>query len=319
MFTIKTYLAVSPLAVVALLTSGPMASAQNLSALKTYSVITNGNLQQARDIEGRTLIGGSITGGNSANFGIHLPSNTPSTEKTLIVQGNISAGNPIQLNKGSLELGGSSNGRIVNYNGGSGAGLISNPSVDYSAIFNTLDQASVTLRNLTSNSTVSVPSGQPGPLNFNTVSNPSGIAVFDVNGSTIFNNNLVQQIGLNIASGITEVVINVSGTTINWTSGNEVGNFTQDLWQANTIWNFYEATTINLNAYNFNGQLIAPFATVSSNNNIDGSVYAKHLNSNGEVHFPGYGGQFTGNVVPEVSSSLLTMLGALALLRRRRA
>ncbi len=294
------------------------ASAQNLSALKTYSVITKNDLQQARDVEGRTLVGGNLTFGGSANFGIHMPSNTPSTDKTLIVQGNISGGNPINLNKGSLELGGSRNNRIINYNGGSGAGLISNPSINYSAIFQTLDQASIDLRNLTSNSTVSVPSGQPGPLNFNTVSNPSNVAVFDVVGSTIFGNNLAQQIGLNIAPGITDIVINVSGTTINWTSGNEVGNFTQSQWRANTVWNFYEATSINLGSYNFNGQLIAPFATVSTNSNIDGSVYAKNLNSNGEVHFPGYGGKFTTAVIPEVSSSLLSMLGALALLGRRR-
>ncbi len=315
----KSHLALSSLAFVTISTLGPLASAQNLSALKTYSVITKIDLQQARDVEGRTLVGGNFTRSDSANFGIHMPSNTPGTDKTLIVQGNISAGNPINLNKGSLELGGSSNGRIVNYNGGAGSGLISNPSVNYTAIFNALDQASITLRNLTPNSTVSVPSGQPGGLNFNTVSNASGIAVFNVNGTTIFDNNNVQSIGLNIASGITDIVINVAGTTINWTNGNEIGNFATDLWRANTVWNFYEAESINLGARPFNGQLIAPFATVSSNNNIDGSVYALNLNSNGEVHFPGYGGQFTAAPVPEVSTSLLTALGVLALLRRRRA
>lgn len=305
-------------ALAALSFCGLAANAQNLSALKTYSVITKNDLQQARDVEGRTLIGGNFTFGGSANFGIHMPNNTPSSDRTLIVQGNIATGNPINLNKGSLELGGNRNNRIINYNGGSGAGLIANPSINYSAIFQTLDQASIDLRNLTANSTVSFPSGQPGPLNFNTVSNPSNVAVFDVVGSSIFSNNLAQQIGLNIAPGITDIVINVGGTTINWTSGNEVGNFTSSQWRANTVWNFYEATTINLGSYNFNGQLLAPFATVSSSNNIDGSVYAKNLNSNGEVHFPGYGGKFTTAVIPEVSTSLLSLLGAVALLGRRR-
>jgi len=92
----------------------------------------------------------------------------------------------------------------------------------------------------------------------------------------------------------------VGGEVINWNAAsNLIGNFTSADWRGNIVWNFYEATTVNLGSHNMMGQVLAPYATVSSSNNIDGSVYAKALDSNGEIHFPGYDGNI--KLVPEPS------------------
>ena len=97
--------------------SASFSQAQNLSPLGSYSVITSGDFSTTSDVEGSTIVGGNLNGSNSANFAIHLQGAAPADQKTLRVAGSIAAGNPINLNAGSLELGGSLNGRIINYNG----------------------------------------------------------------------------------------------------------------------------------------------------------------------------------------------------------
>jgi choice-of-anchor A domain-containing protein len=290
----------------------PLASAQNLQALKDYSVITSGDFSTTSDVEGRTMVGGNLTGSNSANFGIKLQNEVPSSDLTLRVAGNIGSGNSLNVNAGSIELGGTSS-RSVNYNGG--GHLVLNPGVSYADTFAALNDASHLLSGATANSTAGIPSGQPGPLNFNATPNSAGLAIFNVAGALVFNNSSVQQLQIN-ASTATDIVINVSGTVINWTSGNLVGLFTQNYWRSNIIWNFYQATTINFGSYNMMGQVLAPNADVTTNGNIDGSIYAKSLTTGSEVHLPGYAGNVT---VPEPTAPVMIgLLGGLLVLRRRR-
>ncbi|MDB6076393.1 MAG: hypothetical protein JWO82_140 [Akkermansiaceae bacterium] len=290
----------------------PLASAQNLQALKDYSVIVSGDLSTTSDIEGRTMVGGNLKGNNSANFAIKLQNQVPSSDLTLRVAGNIENGNSLNLNAGSIELGGTSS-RSVNYNGG--GHLISNPGVNYSDTFAALNDASHLLSTATANSSASIPAGQPGPLNFNATPNSSGLAIFNVSGALVFNNSSVQQLQIN-ASTAADIVINVAGSVINWTSGNLVGLFTQDYWRSHLVWNFYEATSINLGSYNLMGQVLAPNAAVTTSGNIDGSIYAKSLTTTSEVHQPNYAGAIT---VPEPTAPLLIgALGGLLILRRRR-
>ena len=60
--------------------------------------------------------------------------------------------------------------------------------------------------------------------------------------------------------------------------------------QQNIIWNFMDATSINVNTAVY-GSILAPKATISGNSPINGSVVAKVFQSNGEVHL----GTFNGN------------------------
>jgi choice-of-anchor A domain-containing protein len=308
----KTYGACAVFGTLVLASSG-LAFSQSLQALSQYSVITSGNLTSTRDIEGRTLVGGNLTSGNSSNFAIHMPDSTSKTDNTLIVQGDILNGGPLNVQRGSVSVGGTTNGRIINYNGG---GSLVHNTTNYSSVFNELNLASQTLSTTASNSIVIFPNGQPTSLTFNATAGSNGTAVFNFDGSQLFSNNSIQSINFT-PNGATDIVFNVSGTSINWNaSSNMLGNFNSTDWRGNIVWNFYQATTIDFGSHDMMGQVLAPLAAVSSSNNIDGSIYAKSLNSNGEVHFPGYDGNI--NVVPEPSAMLLGALGVLALLRRRR-
>ncbi len=137
-----------------------VASAQNLSPLSDYSVVVSGNLSTNSDIEGRTIVGGNITSSSSANFGIRLQNKVPKTDLVLRVAGNIVSGSSIQLNAGSLELGGSKNGRNINFNGG--GSLVSNPGVSYSGIIDDLTLASQNLATYGANSNAMLVSNGPG-------------------------------------------------------------------------------------------------------------------------------------------------------------
>ena len=316
-----------------------MAKAQNLSSLGNHSVLTRGDFSTNSDVEGRTFVGGNLSGQNSSNFAIKLQKEVNSSDPTLVVAGDILRGNPINLNAGSLELGGSLS-RTVNFNGG--GALIRNPKLDYSEVIDELTKASEILAALETNSKVTAPGSQPGPFNFNASPDENGLAVFDIQGSDFFGNQRVQQADI-FLNGATDVVINVGGSSINWQYGNLVGSFTKTDTRSRVVWNFYEAKSVNFDSKNMMGQVLAPNAAVSSRANIDGSIFADSLTTTSEVHLPGYDGNFYGSfeeeedesdgdaggtgssggpdpvVIPEPSSLLLATTGVLLLARRRRS
>lgn len=321
----------------ALVTACSLANSQDLSALNHYSVVTRGDFSTNSDVEGRTFVGGDLLGQNSSNFAIKLQKQVDASDPTLIVTGDVKRGNPINLNAGSLELGGSLE-RKVNYNGG--GKLIQSPGLDYSEVISELTKASDTLANLNDNSDVRAPGSQPGPFNFDAIPDENGLAIFEIRGSDFFGNRLVQQADL-FLNGATDVLINVSGESINWQYGNMVGNFTKSDVRSRVVWNFYEATSINFDSKNMMGQVLAPHAKVTARGNLDGSIFADSFTTTSEVHLPGYAGAFDGElegeaegdggggagsnggpdpviVVPEPSSLLLVAASALLLARRRR-
>lgn len=289
-------------------------SAQNLSALNNYSVITRGDFDTTSEVEGRTLVGGNFTGQNSVNFGIKLQNKVDKTDPVLRVRGNVVGGNAINLNAGSLQVGGTTNNRKFNYNGG--GSQINGSFSDVNIILQDLDMASAALAKLGPNSNVLIPAEQPAAFKFNAAPDSKGLATFSIKGSDLFSNSKVQQIEL-IANGATDVLINVGGANIDWQYGNMVGLFTQNEWRDNIVWNFYEATTIKFGSHNMMGQVLAPLASVTTSGNIDGSIYANTLKTTSEVHLPGYNGNIPVPV-PEPSLAGLGVLGAALLLLRRK-
>ena len=297
---------------------GAAASAQSLSSLSDYNVVVSRNFSTNSDVEGRTLVGGNLTSGSSANFGNRLQNKVPRNDLVLRVAGNIASGNPINMNAGSVELGGSRNGRIINFN--SGGSLISNPGVSYTGIIDDLTLASQNLATFGANSNAMLVSngpGQPGHFRMTASPNASGLAVFSINSSDLFGNNRVQQIEL-ITNNAANIVINVAGQAVNWNAGNMVGDLTQNKWRELVVWNFYEATTIDFGSKNMNGQILAPNADVKAAGPLDGSIFAKSLTTTGEVHLPGYKGTIPFSPVPEPSAAGLVLLGAAATLLRRK-
>lgn len=308
----------------AFLALAPGVFAQTLD-YQNYNAIIFNNLSTTSDIEGRTFVGNNFTGTNSANLGNHLPNSTPANDRSFVVGNNIVAGNPLNLQRGSLYLDGSLNGRNINFNGGGST-----------VADHTIDAATATIRNYSiaesaafqsfaADSVVTLPSGQPGPTKFQATGGADGLAVFNVSANSIFANPLGQQIELHADANTLNVVINVSGTSVNWTSGNMVSDFTNNYWQGHVLWNFYEATSIQLNSFNFNGAILAPYASITASGNIDGLVVANNLTTSAEVHLPdstsspfAYQGALAP--VPEPGSALLLLVagGFVILVRNRR-
>lgn len=284
----------------------------NAGLMSTHNLVVLQNFSSNSDVEGRTFIGGNFSSPNASNYGTHL---TPASNwlgvDVLSVAGNMTIGNQIQLQAGNLRRGGSRTGN-VNYNGG-GTEIV-DPSLasQVAGIVSELTLTSAALQALTPDSVLNLPSPQPGPAQF--IANPGGdgVAVFNINGDNLFESGLVQQIEL-AANGATSIVVNVSGTDINWNNGSMVGNWLSQGVRATTIWNFFEAQTINLQR-NFNGAILAPFAHLTNNTAIDGSVFVESMAATGEVHLPNYSGYIPSPGTAVVAAGLLGLAG-----RRRRA
>lgn len=293
--------------------------------LNDYNLIVLGNLTSSSEVEGKTFVGGNLSS-SSSNYGIHLT--VPPSELSLIVGGSITSGN-IQLNKGSMIVGGNvaagvnvnmnSGGNYAigglkqgNVNGGSQVPFTSIPDVL------TMQTELLSLANsyasLAPNSTTSIQHGNQ--LIFDAVpAGPQNRAVFNVAAIDIFQNNSLAQLVLNV-NGADEIIINVSGSSVLWNNGmNQTGSLLTDAVRERVVWNFYEATDINLGR-NLNGALLAPQAHLTSSTNIDGSVAVASFTQNGEVHLP----TSVLNPVPEPASVMLGLLalpGLLLIMRRR--
>lgn len=296
---------------IAALAAAVVAPVAQADVINDWNLIVLNNLQNnSQDIEGRTFVGGNFTGGspvvaknlNAANYaGI----------TTLAVVGNVSVTN-LNQQAGNLRYGGSFSGNF-NANGGGNRAQDNTLAAQATDIQTQLQALSTFYTTLTPNSTVTLPSGgQPGAVTYN--ANPvNGLAVFNVSAATAFNSNLIQSLELNVNSAAA-IVINVSGTTVNFTNGNMNGAWTSQFARANVIWNFFEATSITLDR-NFNGALLAPNAHLSNSTAIDGSVFVKSFNQSGEVHLP----NFTGYIPAPGAAALFATAGLVAARRRRTA
>ena len=304
---------------VGLLAGSQAANAQALN-YQNYNAIIFNDLNTTSDIEGRTFVGHDFTGTNSANLGNHLSNSVPANDRSFVVGNNLFGGNSINMQRGSLYIDGSTNGRGINYNGG-GSTVVDHTIDSSTATIKAYSIAqSQALAALTPDSYATFPTTTPGPTLFHTVNDGDGVAVFNVSAANIFNNPYGQQFDIVWDGFTSDIVINVSGTTVNWQNGNMVGLFNDNKWQSHTIWNFYEATSITLQN-NFKGAILAPLASITAHSNIDGLVVANNLTTQHEVHLPNDGNAYDGYTAaaPEPGSALLILaLGGVVLVARNR-
>jgi choice-of-anchor A domain-containing protein len=295
----------------AALTAAALTTAAHAAVINDFNLVVLGNHHNVSDVEGRTLVGGNLTGGGT--YASRLNAGAFAGTDTLRVGGNVSVSN-IALQAGNLRLSGTRTGN-VNFNGG--GTQITDPSVaaSISGVAAELTALSQSLRGLATNSAVQLPGGQPGPARFTPTPGPSGVAVFSVSGNALFASNLVQQIELSSLSA-SAIVVNVSGTTINFNQGNFVGNWTNNTVRATTIWNFFEATSLSFDR-NFNGTVLAPTAHLTITTSVDGSVFVGSFNQRGEVHLPNF--NVPPSLIPAPGAAAGLALLGLAAARRRRA
>lgn len=292
----------------AALCAAGLAVSAEASPLTDWNLVVFGNLDSTTEVEGRTLVGGTLSG-SASNYGIRLtPASSYLNTDVLVVGGNLTAGN-VQMQAGNLRLGGSRSGN-VNFNGGGHQINDAAASIIASSARTDLLATSAYLHGLAATNSVALPSGQPSGVTFNAIPGSGGVAVFNVSGAALLSSSLVQQIDLQMGSA-TSIIINVSGTTVNYNGGNMVGGFNATV-ASHVLWNFYEATSVNIDRQLF-GAVLAPLAHLTNSTTIVGTTVADSFTQRGEVHIPNYSG-----FVPSAGTSGLLVMGMVAGSRRRR-
>ena len=253
--------------------------------------------------EGREFIGGNLAFTDDATFGSNM---TPScTDRSLTVVGNIVASStgPLYINNGDLAHKGTIGSRTIFYNGGSGCGEVVDSTLSDTAITSAVQNASTALATIAANNADPVVDGSSNLIFTASTKNANGLAIFDVTAAQVFANSSVSgNIDFTNTTGATTILINVSGTSVNWTNGGQMGSFLPDHGAnaAKVLWNFHQATSITTNAREIRGAVLAPLADVNpGGSNIVGSTVVKTLQNTNEIHLPVF---LTTNTPPLVNS-----------------
>lgn len=324
-----------------------------IDALREWNLVVLGNLESSSEVEGRTFVGGNLSG-NSSNYGIRATT-SPNGQPGLTVVGNVT-GSHKNLNNGSGAVIGGNVSSGFNLNGPNQTvkvgGTISNTNVNQNTVISNLDASnpafglglqqsktelkssmgslSFDMGTLTANSQLSV-QGNRGT--FNAQPNAQGLAVFNITAADL---DRIGEIQFNL-NGADTAIVNVSGRSINL-NDNFLGG-TNNLGER-VIWNFPDAETLKLTTA-WGGSVLAPLADAETRNYIQGSAVFGNLKQNGEMHIGtfkgGYvtppaggsssggssGGGSSGGAVPVPEPGMFGLfglgVGGLILWRRRRA
>lgn len=314
-------------------------------ALREWNLVVLGDLTSSSEVEGRTFVGGNLTG-NSSNY--NIAGVTPSTKGqaglTVVgdvnggiknlnngsnanVGGNVNSGFNLNGNPQTVKVGGTISNTNVNQNTVQSGLANSNPAFvqglqqDKSLLTTSMNGLSYDLGQLGSNSQLTI-NGNRGT--FNAQPGSDGVAVFNITSQQL---DSIGEIQFNL-NGADTAIVNVSGTSINL-NDNFLGG-TNNLGK-NVIWNFKDATDLTLTTA-WGGSVLAPKANAHTYNYIQGSAVFGNLIQDGEMHVGTYSGGYYppsppasssstgGTAVPEPGMIALfaASIGALFLLRRRR-
>ncbi len=351
--------------------------AAGLQAMRELNLIVFGDLKQNnQNVEGKTFVGGDLTGGGQYGTGNSARSQAESGRATLSVVGDVS-GNDIKLHNGSnggngsigapaaVAVGGNLasgmnmnagnaivniGGDVRNLNGSAGSAisvgggrsgylnangakvttrlggdyadqLVSGLTAEQEKLQADLNATSLALTGLSTTAGNSITSYY-GRMTFNAMDDGSGISVFNITDS-IFS---AAEFDLKLANPANTVIFNISGDgSYNW-NANSLGGMNWTV-ADNIIWNFADATVLNLNRQMF-GSVLATNAVVTNLNQLSGTIVAAEMRQKGQVQL----GSFAGNAdfgsdglagaVPEPATWAMLIAGfglVGTMLRRRRA
>lgn len=297
----------------AALCAAGLSSAQSLGQASFFNAVIFGNVNaQSGESDGAMAVRGNWTTQN--NYQISIKGSAPApivggaTNLGLYLKGSMSAGqNPgtTQVNSGrNAYVGGTISGGLL-MNGGTSfgnSGLVTDTFFANQQAFSLTQSAF--LASLGGNAV-----DTSNPNNYKvTISNTGGLNVFAIDAALLSGGKTLDVIGGN---GQETLVFNVTGGTVNWGT-NYNGNVRR------ALWNFHQATTLNVSERLLRGSVLAVGATVNQSQNIDGTLVASALNvfNGAELHME----TFEGNApVPEPMTMGVLALGALAAARRRRS
>jgi choice-of-anchor A domain-containing protein len=218
------------------------------------------------DTEGNMYVGGDLI---TSNYSIGKSDIIDCTQYALVVRGDVT---------GALVYGGKavSSGTISNSTD-QDCGWASRGTalpVDFDLLETQVNNLSTSLSKLATNGTIS------GSLTL-TGKDPT-LNVFNITAAQLN----TTQVNVNFPAG-SSVVVNVSGTTVNWSNGSVClnGNCSDSSQADYVMWNFYEATSITAGGIAIEGSILAPLATLKGDGgHISGTIIVQYLTGGLEYH-----------------------------------
>lgn len=298
-----------------------------IAALKEWNVVSFNNFTSSNHVDGRVLVGGNFTSNNMNILGNNVPATTYGTG-ALTVAGNANlSGSSINLG-GGINVGGNLSGNYNNNGnnavtyGGTNTSFANNTTATNggasftNALISQKNDIKASLTSLSSNLAALANTGGVavgGDSNNQSITvTGSGLQVLNWS-EAMFEGTSNQALNVTVPSGAT-LVINVAGTDIDFNR-----NFNTYANMQNVLFNFYEATTVDI-ARQFSGSVLGVFADITGGNsgNIDGTVIGNNVvqNANGEIHNAYFQGDLSSLgsgqsvvVAPEPSTWGLLILG----------
>lgn len=275
-----------------------------LGPAQNYNVFLFGNMSsQYSDIGGRVVVGG-----NAFFNGYSIGSNLGAVSgNSLVVGGNLSFTNGT-VKGGNVVYGGSLTTNL-SFSVADGSLYHRTPSINFSNAYNQLSAVSTSL--VGSNSSYTY---QGGALNFTDTSTTTTTPINNVKKYSVNATDFNSAHTINIDSASSDIVIiNVSGSAINFSNR---GIFLSGgIGKENVLYNFSEATDMNIASISVQGSILAPDASITfTSGNIEGTLVAQNVIGNGEFHntcpLP--------TIIPEPLPAGLVSWAALVLFLNRR-
>lgn len=316
------------------------ATSARADLLTNWNLVTTGDLYAAHNVQGAVRVGGNLNVQNT--FEAAAKAGSPdAANPSLIVGGNVKTKNnnpeTIKVLQGDAVIGGAINGstdpkgRVVSTRNGGTVTFDSSAAGIAKADYQELKADSIAFQKLEGpDQSIYLSTKQVDTAKFTVNSvGADGNAVFHVDGEALFENPLVRGFtldlnGFHFGDG-ESIVFNVSGVDIDFRNGlNFDGAFRTAA--SNIIWNFFEATSIDLNRGNFHGSLLAPDAVLTNSNTIYGSVFVNDFGTkygdgmNAAVNLPYYTGYDPSRRVvstPEPASLVMAAVASSAALAWR--
>lgn len=224
------------------------------------------------DTEGNMYVGGNLIP-TTAGYSVGAKDTVDCTTYSLVVAGNVSN---VVVKGGKAAVGGTNTNSTDQDCGGITRGVPA--GIDFATLESTVENLSIALSQLP-NTGCTVSTNGSGALVL-TATDPT-LSICNIDASQLGN------VDVNFPAG-SSVVVNVTGTTINWGGASVCLNGQcSDSTQADyVVWNMYQATSITFGGIAVEGSVLAPLATIeaASGGHVAGQVIVRYLKGGTEYH-----------------------------------
>ena len=286
--------------------SSTFAATLDLGIAGDFNVFAFNNFtSHGSDVEGAVAAGNNVT---ASSYSINV--NNKSYNGYSLVVGNNLSYNNASISNGNVYAGGAVNTSDFGFSGSFTSGA---SPVSFGSVKSSMTSLSNALSDLTANGNTAI---QYGGITF-TGSGTSDVQIFNVSGADLASVNNANFANLSTGQSI---IVNISGLTGSLQGGTPLGfaNY-------NTLFNFYEASTLSFNNVGIFGSILAPNATVvGTSAQINGNVIVNNWDSSIQVNSNHYFADVNvpGLVIavpePQTYAMMLSGLGLLAFASYRR-